>query len=70
MDLKLDQQRREKIQALLNKEAAQKADILGNMERDFTQIFGEGAVTGLSVGDDDSGSRVLGEAVSFRLDSA
>lgn len=40
MDWKLDQKRREKNQAMANKEAAQNVNIVSEMEREFEQIFG------------------------------
>lgn len=40
MDWKLDRQRREKRQTLGKTDPAQSVNILGEMERDFTQIFG------------------------------
>lgn len=40
MDWKLEQQRREKKQAVGKIESARNVNILGEMEREFTQIFG------------------------------
>lgn len=48
MDWKLDRQRREKKQALARKEASRNADIMGELGRDFTQIFGDGKEVSLS----------------------
>jgi hypothetical protein len=41
MDWKLDRQRREKNQNVVKKEAARKLDIMDEMEREFSEIFGE-----------------------------
>lgn len=40
MDWKLEQQRREKKQAVGKIESARSVNIMGEMEREFTQIFG------------------------------
>lgn len=40
MDWKLNQQRRKKNQASINNELSKSVNILGEMERDFSQIFG------------------------------
>lgn len=40
MDWKLDRQRREKKQEIDKKEPAEDVNIVGEMERDFEQIFG------------------------------
>lgn len=42
MDWKLDRQRREKAQALAIKSAAKSINIMDEMEREFTHIFGDG----------------------------
>jgi hypothetical protein len=66
MDWKLDRQRRERKQTLEKKESAQSINIFGEMEREFTQIFGEGRKVGFSPGPDKSGNAVLGAARSSR----
>lgn len=70
MDWKLDQQRRSKIQALLKNESIRKNKILGEIERDFTHIFGEKAGGIFSAGDDESGGKVMGKEVSASQDNA
>jgi len=40
MDWKIEQQRREKKQAVGKIESAQNVNIMGEMEREFAQIFG------------------------------
>lgn len=42
MDWKLDRQRREKKQALAKREAVRSVNLMDEMEREFTQIFGDG----------------------------
>jgi hypothetical protein len=42
MDWKLDRKRREKTQALAKKSAVRNVNIMDEMEREFTLIFGEG----------------------------
>jgi len=41
MDWKIDRQRREKKQALAKNESAKSAHLMDEMERGFTQIFGD-----------------------------
>ena len=67
MDWKLNQQRREKVQALLNKESAQKVTSLGDMECDFKKIFGEEHKAGFSVNTDKSGGKAWEASSSSRL---
>lgn len=55
MDWKIEQQRREKKQALGKNESARSVNILGAMEREFTQIFGEGREAGFSASRDQTG---------------
>jgi hypothetical protein len=46
MDWKLDQKKREKKQAMIKAVSAESANILGEMEREFTHIFGGTANAG------------------------
>ena len=54
MDWKLDRQRREKAQALAKKSAAKNVNIMDEMEREFTHIFGEGREAVFSASPDKS----------------
>jgi len=69
MDLKLDQKRRRDLKVLLNRESAHKAQILADMERDFSRIFGGSASGIFSGGDDDPGRNILGESISVTQDN-
>ena len=66
MDWKLDRQRREKNQAMEKKASATGVNILDEMERDFTQIFGEGRKVGFSTIPDKAEGAALGATRSSR----
>lgn len=55
MDRKIERKRREKSQVLGKNESARSVNILDAMEREFTQIFGEGRKAGFSASRDQAG---------------
>lgn len=67
MDWKLDQKKREKRQAMLKNISSPDVNILGEMERDFAQIFGGNGSAGFFSSRGKAGDPVRRSEISPRL---